>query len=718
MRRCCYSTFFLDDHGSLSRWTPHYRTPPQRHESTSRLRACESHYERLSEAVFDAPCSNCRKRKIKCDAARPTCSHCILFDQDCIYNSEIDKRKIPTKHRITALEQHVRTLERQLSQNGLALPERPAETCLPPREDEEIRLHHDTAPSSSRAAIPTDSKPLGSTELTSSLMEQLAGNLGSLRIADDGQLRFFGATSNLHILAARAHYKPVLNIQNTTATLRAADLDHEVDVELEDHLIKLYFCWEDPSIHVVDETAFYRERARCRARDATHLSPLYSEVLLNAICAVGAALTPRQQTNLPEPLVEFFNSRARALLEAEMDSPTLSTVQALVILSGVEAVLTRDARGWLYSGMAVRLATDLGLHLDAQPYVAAGVIDAEEATLRSTIFWGTFIHERMWSLYMGRPISLSDQAISLVSTPASNPAWSFWQPYVDGPEDSMFPALQDPIKELQYYIATLCAKMTIIRETLYSDSPVFGTRREDLVHFAADMNTELARWLASLPDSLTVDLGSLAALYVPHVLQLHMQYYCVVILVNRPFFAQSTNDQSSSSSGTPAIGRSSCTAASTSMTRLLQLYRRLYGFRRINIQAVHLIFTAALIHVCNACLDTAATSSAAWKDLEVCTQALMEMGQGYKNAIRALEVISHIKVEMLASVNRKKRPSDKSIDDQDSSQKRHRSAVFSPLDQDSYHLVNGIATDPFDDDGTFSLDALFWSELTSLNIPG
>lgn len=33
-----------------------------------------------------------------------------------------------------------------------------------------------------------------------------------------------------------------------------------------------------------------------------------------------------------------------------MDSPTLSTVQSLGILSGVEALLTRDARGWLYSG--------------------------------------------------------------------------------------------------------------------------------------------------------------------------------------------------------------------------------------------------------------------------------------------------------------------------------------------------------------------------------
>lgn len=33
-----------------------------------------------------------------------------------------------------------------------------------------------------------------------------------------------------------------------------------------------------------------------------------------------------------------------------MDSPTVATVQALVVMSALEASFTRDARGWLYSG--------------------------------------------------------------------------------------------------------------------------------------------------------------------------------------------------------------------------------------------------------------------------------------------------------------------------------------------------------------------------------
>lgn len=67
-------------------------------------------------------------------------------------------------------------------------------------------------------------------------------------------------------------------------------------------------------------------------------------------CAVGACLTSRTDLGMPEPAAEFFSMRAKTLLEIEMDSPTIATVQALVVMSASEAAFTRDARGWLYSG--------------------------------------------------------------------------------------------------------------------------------------------------------------------------------------------------------------------------------------------------------------------------------------------------------------------------------------------------------------------------------
>lgn len=70
-------------------------------------------------------------------------------------------------------------------------------------------------------------------------------------------------------------------------------------------------------------------------------------------CAIGASLATGEQgaCNIPGP--EFFSARAKALLDVEMDSPSVATVQALVIMSATEAAFTRDARGWLYSGMLI-----------------------------------------------------------------------------------------------------------------------------------------------------------------------------------------------------------------------------------------------------------------------------------------------------------------------------------------------------------------------------
>lgn len=42
----------------------------------------------------------------------------------------------------------------------------------------------------------------------------------------------------------------------------------------------------------------------------------------------------------------------------------------------------------------MRLAIDLGLHIDAAPFVERGIIDINEARLRSYVFWGTYSHER------------------------------------------------------------------------------------------------------------------------------------------------------------------------------------------------------------------------------------------------------------------------------------------------------------------------------------
>ena len=121
-------------------------------------------------------------------------------------------------------------------------------------------------------------------------LDQLSKRMGSLRVAEDGQLRYYGATSNMHIL--RSSKSPSESMPSRLGNYNSADylvqagVGHYVYPELEDHLIKLYLTWENPFIHVVDEEAFLEARGRVTMSPGLpkeEFPSYYSELLVNAM---------------------------------------------------------------------------------------------------------------------------------------------------------------------------------------------------------------------------------------------------------------------------------------------------------------------------------------------------------------------------------------------------------------------------------------------------
>ena len=105
---------------------------------------------------------------------------------------------------------------------------------------------------------------------------------------------------------------------------------------------------------------------------------------------MGAFYSSRDHQSIEERPSDFFAARTRILLEIEMDSPTLATTQAAIILSAHESANGRDSRGWIYSGMAVQMATDLGLHLSIEldcKYLDVDTEIEQVIALRRNIFW-------------------------------------------------------------------------------------------------------------------------------------------------------------------------------------------------------------------------------------------------------------------------------------------------------------------------------------------
>lgn len=102
-------------------------------------------------------------------------------------------------------------------------------------------------------------------EENAELVNQLSARLGSLRLAPDGKLRYFGTMSNLHLIDSQKVSSENFALHtpsrvNKARLLEVADLSQAVDVHLEDHLLRLFFTWHNPSSYIVDEEVFYMAR--------------------------------------------------------------------------------------------------------------------------------------------------------------------------------------------------------------------------------------------------------------------------------------------------------------------------------------------------------------------------------------------------------------------------------------------------------------------------
>lgn len=114
--------------------------------------------------------------------------------------------------------------------------------------------------------------------------KQLTSRLGRLQITQGGHSRYYGATSNLHILHSGFNSLVQPNIRNVfvhgDAAIIQAGLEWPADPSYEDHLISLFFSWHNTLMHVVDRDIFLEERRRYRERISTDL---YSPALENAV---------------------------------------------------------------------------------------------------------------------------------------------------------------------------------------------------------------------------------------------------------------------------------------------------------------------------------------------------------------------------------------------------------------------------------------------------
>jgi len=277
-----------------------------------------------------------------------------------------------------------------------------------------LQPQSDFSPTSQTSGI-TDESPHSQQEQL--IAEDLSQVMGNLRVDQDGEVRYFGPTSHLTMFQSAndevvkaEEDKPPKKPRDSLSRTAAGS---EIFVR---QLLDLYFAWTHPFSPLLTRSLFLRDYNLGGGRYCTPM-------LLNAILAIACHLSddPAARTDPDNPATagDHFFAEALTLLREEHSHATVANVQALSIMSSREAGDGHNAAGWIYSGIALRMSSDLGLHLDCDHLISPKV-DYEDIEARKMTFWGLYVQDKGWSKYLGRQPQLSLDNIT-VGKPAVDP---------------------------------------------------------------------------------------------------------------------------------------------------------------------------------------------------------------------------------------------------------------------------------------------------------
>ncbi|KAJ6442438.1 nitrogen assimilation transcription factor nirA [Purpureocillium lavendulum] len=344
------------------------------------------------------------------------------------------------------------------------------------------------------------------------------------------------------------------------------------DINLVHHLLALYFCWEYPTFASLSKEHFLRD-----FRDARHR--YCSPILVNALLALGCRFSRQPMTranpNDPYSSGDHFFKESQRLFYQETDHHSLTTIQALGIMSIREASCGRDSESWYYAGQSVRLAIEMGLHRIHDQG------DEDELAVQSATFWGAFALDHAWSLATGslpqcscfphlppKPAIIMDIEASL------------WVPYTDDGAP-LQRSCEQPSNVRSVY-KCFCELSELVHESLYIlHSPGKPLTARDLL----SIYTQYLNWYDRIPEVLRLGHN-----FTPAVLFAHMYYHFAILLLFRPLIKLRII-------GSKVLPRDVCAQAADAIQGLLTSYSQLYTLQRTPSFVPYFVLTSSIMHL-------------------------------------------------------------------------------------------------------------------------
>jgi hypothetical protein len=308
-------------------------------------------------------CQACRRRKSRCDGLQPQCRTCQTHGTTCVYNFDQDSRKTPSKAFIFALKNRITTLEGIIDQILDAKSPESLEEILQQVREQRGRSYEAVADGFQQVAKEEDAdeNEEDSEEVDEALTQDSPGSnalkdmttlIAHLHVDEKGAIYSVGATSNVINLkepstpspgsSPDAPQSPSITKSNLWQSLNSGGGVHLSPME--HHLVRLYFTWQHPVYYMFSPERFMRDMV---TNTGNCFSPLLLAAMLSTACHFSDLVGDEQ--------ADYYFAQAKSFLDQEIDSPSLTTCQALNLMSIREAGRGKErGAGWLYSGTITR----------------------------------------------------------------------------------------------------------------------------------------------------------------------------------------------------------------------------------------------------------------------------------------------------------------------------------------------------------------------------
>ncbi|KZT70315.1 hypothetical protein DAEQUDRAFT_810759 [Daedalea quercina L-15889] len=285
-------------------------------------------------------------------------------------------------------------------------------------------------------------------------------------------------------------------------------------------LVRAFFEHVYPTFPVVNKTQFLRLYHQRSNTDSFHSD--FDRTSFDALLLSMFALSYRYLASSTED--PDYVSEAERLLSSLRGQPHTLLCQAVLLLGYRNVGIGCLDAGWLYTGMAIRMAQSLGLHRGVQGL--SGLVSEDECVARQQIWGGCIVADRHLSVLLGRPtmIDTSDCDVPLMLVSQDN-ALHLHNDVGLGNRaaDSTILACFNATRALSVIIGAVMHQLYAI--TRPTDAAL-ELRAKRIEH-------QLSQWRQSLP--VHVQLEASGAVPPACVLELHIRYWWTVILLYRSF---------------------------------------------------------------------------------------------------------------------------------------------------------------------------------------